>query len=93
MEDMIPFFYNLIRDQPELLAKADRALQERYGFTITGAEERLFALFAGRILGCGSTRGTQGGVQFKAAGKKLDMGSVAFISSRRTIYRSKRLAR
>src|SRR6266850_2545514 len=29
---------------------------------------------------------------FKAAGKKLDMGSVAFISSRRTICRSKRLA-
>ena len=29
---------------------------------------------------------------FKAAGKKLDMGSVAFISSRPTICRSKRLA-
>ena len=36
IDDVIAFFYNLIRDQPELLAKADRALQERYGFTITG---------------------------------------------------------
>ena len=36
IDDVIAFFYNLIRDQPELLAKADRALQERYGFAITG---------------------------------------------------------
>ena len=32
IDEVIAFFYNLIRDQPELLARADAAMQERYGF-------------------------------------------------------------
>ena len=31
VDEVIAFFYDLIRDQPELLAKADAALRERYG--------------------------------------------------------------
>ena len=31
VDDVIAFFYNLLREHPELLAKADLALRERYG--------------------------------------------------------------
>jgi len=49
-----------------------------------------FAVPDGRVLERESARAVEGGVQ--AAGKRLEhMGSVAFISSRRTICRSKRL--
>jgi len=31
-EELIAFFYNLIRDDPAMLAKVDAALRERYGY-------------------------------------------------------------
>ena len=40
IDDVIAFFYNLIRDQPELLAKADAALRERYGVSSLTSDKR-----------------------------------------------------
>src|SRR5215510_11131978 len=55
------------------------------------AEKLLLALPDGRVLECESARAAEGGVQ--GGGEEARHGgSVAFISSRRTICRSKRLA-